>query len=447
MVSIPPPITQMKTEFERARRWRRGRHEPLQFGDVRWEALDRFLSLGFPTSQDEEWRFTDVAPIAGKIFTLALQSANDAKYLGLAPLRLPDDFASEMVFVNGYCLTAASNFPAPPRGALLGSLSEKLDSGASDVVPYLARIASFERRAFPALNTALFGDGACILIPAHTVLEKPLHVRFISTGEADMRPAMSNPRVLVVLGAASQATIVESYVGPRSVPYFTNAVAEIVLGENAALDHYKLQCESVQAYHISATNVVAASGANCSRHFISLGGALVRDEFRAVLGQGAQCTLDGLYLADGERLVNNHTTMDHLMQRCRSRQVYNGILAGRGRSVFAGNLNVGADAHETDARQTHRTLLLSEDARSNSTLHFENSARKAHCVQRVVARRMDEDASMYGRSRGLPDAEARRLVACDFVRNILKRLPLQPLAHGVEELLQEQLHAMLESVE
>ena len=219
MVSIPPPITQMKTEFERARRWRRGRREPLQFGDLRCEALDRFLSLGFPTPQDEEWRFTNVAPIAEKIFTLALQSANDAKYLGLAPLRLPDDFAAELVFVNGHCLTEAATLRALPLGTRLESLSQILDSSASDVLSYLARIAPFEHRAFVALNTALFADGACVLVRTHTALEKPIHLRFISTGEADMRPAMSNPRVLVVLDDASQATIVESYVGPKGVQY------------------------------------------------------------------------------------------------------------------------------------------------------------------------------------------------------------------------------------
>ena len=447
MVSIPPPITQMKTEFERARRWRRARREPLQLGDLRWEALDRFLSLGFPTPRDEEWRFTNIAPIAEKIFTLALQSASDAKYLGLAPLRLPDDFGTELVFVNGYCLTEASTFRALPLGARVESLSQILDSSASDVISYLARVAPFERRAFVALNTALFADGACILIPAHTVLEKPIHLRFISTGEADMRPAMSNPRVLVVLDDASQATVVESYVGPKGVQYFTNVVTEIVLGQNAALDHYKLQCESMEAYHTSATNVVAASGANCSRHYINLGGALVRDDVVAVLGgEGVKCTLNGLYLVDGERLVDNHTTIDHVMRRCRSHQVYNGILADHARSVFDSKIMVGAEAHQTDAKQTNRTLLLSEDARINSTSQLENLAEEVHCIQRTVGRRIDEDAAFYIQSRGLGDAEARRLVILAFVRHMLKRLPLQPLTRGVDELLQRQLEGLLGSV-
>src|SRR5207302_5250257 len=143
----------------------------------------------------------------------------------------------------------------------------------------------------------------------------------------------------------------ESYVGPKGVQYFTNAVTEIVLGENAALDHYKVQCESMEAYHTSATNVVAASGASCSRHCIHLGGALVRDDVVAVLGgEGVKCTLDGLYLVDGERLVDNHTTIEHGKRCCRSRQAYNGILTDRARSVFDSKIVVRAGAHQSDAK-------------------------------------------------------------------------------------------------
>ena len=446
MVSIPPPITQMKTEFERARRWRRGRHEPLQFGDIRWEALDRFLTLGFPTTWDEEWRFTDVAPISEKIFTLALPSANDVKYLSLVPLQLPGDFATELVFVNGYFLAVEPSGAVLPAGIQLGSLSEVLDSNETEVTSYLARVAPFVDRPFVALNTALFVDGACILIPARTVLDKPIHARFISTGEADRRPAFSNPRVLVVLGDQSRATVVESYVGPKGVPYFTNAVTEIVLGENAVLDHYKLQCESNEAYHTSATNLVAACGASCSRHCINAGGALARDEVVAVLGgEDAKCTLNGLYIADGERLVDNHTTILHRKQRCRSHQVYNGVLAGNAKGVFDGKIVVDTTASQSDAKQTNRTLLLSEGARVDSTKHLEKLAKDAHCIQRRVIRRVDEGAQLYVRSRGTGDAEARRLVIRVFLRGMLKRLPLHPIAVGLEALLHQQLESMMGS--
>jgi Fe-S cluster assembly protein SufD len=447
MITHTPAVAQFKTEFERARRWRRGHREPLQFGDIRWEALDRFLSLGFPTVGDEEWRFTSVTPIAEKIFTLTAQPESDANRVALPPSGLPDQFGTELVFVNGYCLPDASTLRALPSGVRVEPLSEILDSSATDVASYLARVATFQHSAFVALNTALFADGACILIPAHTVVEEPIHVRFISTGEADMRPAMSNPRVLLVLDNASRATIVESYVGPKGVQYFTNVVTEIVLGENAALDHYKLQCESKEAYHTSATYAVAGSGANCSAHSISLGGALVRNDVVAVLGgEGVKCTLNGLYLADRERLVDNHTTIDHMMPHCRSQQVYNGILADRARSVFGGKIMVGADALKTHAKQTNRALLLSQDARINSTSNLENFAKGVNFTQRFVGRQIDEEAAFYTQSRGMGDAEAHRLVILAFVRDMLNGLPLQSLTRGVKELLRQQLEGMLRSV-
>lgn len=447
MLTVPPQLTQMKTEFERARRWRRIRREPLEFGAIRWEALDRFLSLGFPTTREEAWRFTDIGPIAEKIFSLPFPSASDAKHVGPSLLHRRDDFAAELVFVNGYYLPEASTFNVLPSGARVESLFETLDSRPADVLLHLARVAVFERRPFVALNTGLFTDGACILIPANTAVEKPIHVRFISTGEADTRPAMSNPRALVVLDDSSQATIIESYEGPKGVQYFTNAVSEIVLGDNATLDHYRLQCESAEAYHTSATYVVAASGATCSAHSISLGGSLVRNDVVAVLGgESVKCTLDGLYIANRERLVDNHTTIEHVMPRCRSHEVYYGILADRAKSIFDGKFIVGADAHKSDAKQTSRTLLLSEAARANSTWHYQSLAKGVNCSQRVVDRQIDEDAAFYIRSRGLGDAEARRQAILTFVRNILKALPFQPLAHGVQTLLDEQLEDLLGSI-
>jgi Fe-S cluster assembly protein SufD len=241
-------------------------------------------------------------------------------------------------------------------------------------------------------------------------------------------------------------------VGPKGVQYFTNAVTEIVLGENAVLDHYKLQCESMEASHLSATNVIAAAGANCSRHCVNAGGALVRDEVVAALdGEDAKCTLNGLYIADGEQLVDSHTTILHMIQRCRSHQVYNGVLAGHARGVFDGKIVVGAEASQSDAKQINRTLLLSEGARIDSTKHLEKLAKDAHCIQRRIIRRVDEEAGLpslayaYVRSRGMADAEARRLVTHAFVRGMLKRLPLQPIALGLEELLRHQLESMMGS--
>ena len=419
---------------------RRSPAEPAELVRTREEALNRFLAVGFPTTRDEEWRFTSVAPIAGHAFTLAEAAAN-AGHRDVAPLRLPGVFGAELVFVDGRFALALSSIDELPRGVRLGSLADDAGSHANGTESHLARVAPFDRRAFVALNTALFTDGAYIQIPAHTVMEKPIHVLFVSSGETDgRRAAMSHPRVLAVLGDDSQAAIVESYAGPEGALYFTNVVTEIVLGENAVLDHYKLQHESTEAYHVGAMFLKAARSAHCASHSISLGGSIVRNDVVAVLdGEGGECTLNGLYLADGHRLIDNHTTIDHAMPHCGSREIYKGILADRARGVFNGKIIVRPDAQKTDAKQTNRALLLSEDAQVNSKPELEIFANDVKCTHGAAVGQLDEDAVFYLRSRGLSLAEARHMLIHAFAGDVLNRMPLEAIRNGVEAVLRRQL--------
>jgi Fe-S cluster assembly protein SufD len=268
-------------------------------------------------------------------------------------------------------------------------------------------------------------------------------VLFISSSSGGLA-TMSHPRVLAVIGQGSQASIVESHAGADDAAYFTNAVTEIMLGENAALDHYKVQQESPQAYHVGAQHVVAHRSANCTSHSISLGGSLVRNDVVAVLdGEGAECTLNGLYLADGQRLVDNHTTIDHAKPHCGSREVYKGVLADRARGVFNGKIIVRPDAQKTDAKQTNRALLLSEDAQINSKPELEIFANDVKCTHGAAVGQLDEDAVFYLRSRGLGLAEARHLLIHAFAGDVLNRMPLAPVRHAVEEVLQRQLAEVL----
>jgi Fe-S cluster assembly protein SufD len=419
---------------------RRPHAEPVELARTREAALSRFLALGFPTTRDEEWRFTSVAPIAGHSFAQAHASAN-AGHRSLAPLRLSGVAGAELVFVDGRFAPALSSIEDLPRGARLESLADYAGSVANGTVPHLTRVASFDQRAFVAFNTAFFRDGAYIHIPAHTVMEKPIHVLFVSSGDSDQRrTAMSHPRVLAVLGDNSQAAIVESYAGPDGALYLTNVVTEIVLGNNAVLDHYKLQHESTEAYHVGAIFLKAGRSANCASHSMSLGGALVRNDVLAVLdGEGGECTLNGLYLADGHRLIDNHTTIDHAMPHCGSREIYKGILADRARGVFNGKIIVRPDAQKTDAKQTNRALLLSEDAQINSKPELEIFANDVKCTHGAAVGQLDEDAVFYLRSRGLGLAEARHLLIHAFAGDVLNRMPLAPVRHAVEEVLQRQL--------
>jgi Fe-S cluster assembly protein SufD len=407
---------------------------------ARDEAWRQFLSLGFPTTRDEDWRFTSVAAIAGGEFRLP-PPLNGEPYMDPARYRLPGA-AAELVYVDGRYVSAVSRVGTLPAGSRVESLAHSLDTGGGELEPYLTRVAPFEGHPFIALNTAFLGDGACIQLPPGAIVEQPIHVLFVARNAGG--PVMTHPRLLVVLGDSSQASIVETYAGPEGAEYFTNAVVEVVLGENAVLDHCKLQYEGGAAYHVGAIHVRAARNAACRSHSISIGGGLVRNDVVAVLdGEGVECTLNGLYVADGQRLVDHHTTIDHARPHCGSRELYKGILADRARGVFNGTVIVRPDAQKTDAKQTNRALLLSEDAQINTKPQLEIFANDVKCTHGAAVGQLDEEALFYLRSRGLGDAEARRLLIHAFAADVLNRLPHDAVRAGVEERLQHQLARVL----
>jgi Fe-S cluster assembly protein SufD len=333
-----------------------------------------------------------------------------------------------------------SSHGALPKGSRLENLAAVHQTPGRGIERYLARNGPFDRHPFVALNTAFFADGALVEVPAGAIVEGPIHLLFVAADASSGRSLMVHPRVRIVLGANSQASVVETYAGSSAAKYFTNTVTDIVLGENAVLDHYKLQYESATAYHMGALSIHAQRSATCASHSISMGGALVRNDIVAVLdGEGIDCALNGLYVADAERLVDHHTTIDHARPHCGSREIYKGILADRARGVFNGKIVVRPDAQKTDAKQTNRALLLSEDAVINTKPQLEIFANDVKCTHGAAVGQIDEEALFYIRSRGLSDAEARRLLIHAFAADVLDRVPLAAVRSGVELRLQQQL--------
>ena len=423
----------------RARRAR----DPVALRQMREAALNDFLSRGFPTTRDEEWRFTSVAAIAERTFTLVDGHHRDATEADLAPLRLPES-AVELVFVNGRYAPDLSDGHALPHGSRVVSLASALESRFDSIASHLGRVAPFERNPFVALNTAFLDDGAYLELPAGAVVHHPIHFLFIATDRTDGRETMAHPRVLVGLGANSEASIVETYAGSGEATYFTNAVRELVLGENAVLNHYTLQYESTSAFHVGACYVHAGRSATCALHAVNSGGALARNDVVAVLnGEGIDCTLNGLYLADRQRLVDNHTTIDHAQPHCASREIYKGILADRAHGIFNGKIIVRPDAQKTDAKQTNRALLLSEHAQINTKPQLEIFANDVKCTHGAAVGQLDDEALFYLRSRGLSAAYARQLLIRAFAADVLNRLPLESIKTGVAARLQRQLAGAL----
>lgn len=403
------------------------------FHRVRKEAIGRFAELGFPTSKLEEWKFTNVDPIARMPFHSAEFRADGLPAERLAELPLAhaafEQRCSRIVFVNGHYNPQLSSRELP-EGLIASSLASAIERDAPSVKEHLARHASFQQNAFVALNTAFLQDGAFIEIPSGVTLDAPIYLLFVSTAD---EPIASHPRTLIIAGDNSQATIVEDYLAVGDGVYFTNAVTEIVAGNNSVVEHYKLQDENAEAFHVATVQVHQARSSIFTHHSISFGGALVRNDVNVALdGEGAQCTLNGLYVTANKQHVDNHTVIDHIKPHGTSRELYKGILDDRSSAVFNGSIIVRKDAQKTDARQSNKNLLLSENATIDSKPQLEINADDVKCSHGTSIGHLDEDSVYYLRSRGIGAKEARSVLTYGFANDVLNRMKLDAVRVRLE---------------
>jgi Fe-S cluster assembly protein SufD len=407
---------------------------------IRKAAIKRFVELGFPTTRNEDWKFTSVDPIAKIPFRPVLsyeQNGVTLEQIDRATFGLPD--CIRLVFVNGQFSADLSSSISAQGGVTVTSLGSALASHAEWLEPYLARYASYDTHAFTALNTAFIRDGALVSVPKGKNVEKPVHLIYAATSMGE--GCVAHPRNLILAGPGSQATLVETYLGLEEEVYFTNAVTEIIAAESTVIEHCKIQRESPEAFHVGTTQVHQARNSKVTSHFVSLGGALVRNEVRVVLdAEGCESTLNGLYLARDQQHVDNHTVIDHAKPRCTSHELYKGILDDRAHGVFNGKIYVRQDAQKTDAKQTNQTLLLSEDALINTKPQLEIYADDVKCTHGATVGQLQEEAIFYLRSRGIGEKAARGLLTYAFANDIIDRLQVSPLRAQLEDYLLSQQH-------
>lgn len=405
---------------------------PPALQHARKAAIARFGEVGFPTAHDEEWRFTNVAPLARTRFQLA----SDGK--AALPQGLPD---RGLVFVNG---AFQRGLPAGtlPGGVVVGRLADALQQHPQLVEPYLARLARTDASPFTALNTAFLRDGAFVYVPAGVAVEEPLHLVFVSNPAEESVAYLRN---LIVIGDNARVSLVESYLGNDGTSYFTNAVTEISVAANAAVDHYKVQQEGRGAFHIATMQVHLARGSTFASHAITLGGALTRNDANAVLdAENCECTLNGLYMGNGTQVIDNHTRIDHAKPNCTSHELYKGILGGQARGVFNGKIYVHPDAQKTDAKQTNKTLLLSDDAVIDTKPQLEIFADDVKCTHGATIGQLDAESIFYLRSRGIGLAEARSLLTYAFANDIVSRVKVDTVRARLERVLLTQQGLPLE---
>ena len=398
---------------------------------LRRSGLETFDRIGFPSTRQEEWRKTNVAPIQRGSFRRADSELEFPSTEQIQPFLLPDSV--ELVFVNGRFSPALSATELP-QGIYAGSLAEALVRHPDLVEQHLGRYAD-RNHPFVALNTAFIEDGAFIYVPQGTAIAETIHVLFLSI-PIDGEAVVSYPRNLVVAEQSSQLTVVESYGGFGDDRYFTCPVTEIVGLKNSVIDHYRLGQESLGAFHVAMQKVYLDRDANFFTHSINHGGALVRNDIQAMLAaEGIHCTLNGLYLARGTQHVDHQMRVDHAKPNCHSYELFKGILEDRARAVFNGRIYVHQDAQKTDAKQSNRNLLLSKDALVHSNPQLEIFADDVRCTHGSTTGHLDDEAVFYLRSRGIGEEAARSLLIYSFAGEVLKEIRLEAVRKDLEQFL------------
>jgi Fe-S cluster assembly protein SufD len=409
-------------------------HNLAWLRDLRREAFSRFCEVGFPTTHDEDWRFTNISPIANTRFALAL--AGRVSRETVASFEFPSA-ACQLVFVDGHFSRELSNFGELPKGVQAGGLAETIAQNPDRLEPYLGRFLNTQRDAFSALNTAFAEDGAFVHVPRGVVVDKPIYLLFLCTTED---ATMSHPRNLFVADEESEVALVEDYVSLREGISFCNSVTELVAKEGAIVSHYMIEREHKKAFNVSTLRIEQGKSANVDSHSVLLGGGLVRNNVHPVLdGEGAECLINGLFVGNGRQHLDNYMLVEHGKPHCNSRQFYNGILDDHAHGVFHGRIIVHKDAQKTDAKQTNRNLLLSDDAQIDTKPQLEIYADDVKCTHGATIGQIEETALFYLRSRGIDEASARKLLLLAFASECLDRMRQESVRHYVEGMISQYL--------
>ncbi len=414
---------------------------PSWIRDLRDAGIKRFAELGFPSTKQEAWRFTSVSPIADTPFALAPPPAAAVREDDAAPFLLGEAAPHRIVFVNGRWDPALSRVEGLPPGVRVASLARAVHEVPDAVRAHVGGEAGADQSGFRALNDAFLSDGAFVHLGPRAVLEAPLQVLYL-TVPAPGGPTVTHPRTLVVAEREARAAVVETYAAVGEGAYWTNAVTELVTGEGAQIDTYRVQREGALAYHVATTESRQERDSVVNMHAVAFGSGLARHDIAARLGgPGGRLVLNGLYLLRGRQHADHHTTIDHAAPHCESHEYFNGVLEEQARSVFTGRILVRPGAQRTDSKQTNNNLLLSGDAHADSQPQLEIYADDVKCTHGSTVGPLDARALFYLQSRGLDADAARRLLTYGFGAEILGRMEVVPLRDRLDAIVRERVGA------
>ena len=402
---------------------------------LRRAAFERFAALGFPTTKNEDWHYTSVSRIADEEFTLLTAPTDDAQAEQLDPYYFRTENWPTAVFVNGRFSPQLSSLEKLPKGVHIETLAAAWASSAT-LGDQIGHVASTDAYAFTALNTALMYDGAVIEIAADADVPGAIHLLYVT--DATAAKGQIHPRTLIIAGARSRATVVESYVALSNAKYFTNAVTEVSLAAGANLNHYKIQREGLRAFHVGTIEVRQARDSHYQSFSFAIGAELSRTNVYTTLdGENCGATLNGLYMIGGDQHCDHQTQIIHAQPHCFSRELYKGILDGRSHGVFNGKVYVHPIAQKTDGKQTNKTLLLSDQAKADTKPQLEIFADDVKCTHGATIGQIDQQALFYMKSRGVDAETATKLLTYAFAADVLETIELEPLKLELEKLTLE----------
>ena len=412
---------------------------PTWLKDLRAGGIARFGDLGFPTMKQEAWRFTSVAAIADAAFALARPASRKLVPRDIDDYALSGTTSHRLVFVNGFFDPSLSVVSGLPAGVRVEGLAAALERSPDLVRQHLGKYSAIQERPFPALNTAFVREGAFVHIPARVTVEQPIELVFVAVPQRG-GPIVMHPRNLVVVDREARASVIETYAAVGAESYWTNTVTEIVVGDGGRVDYHRVQRENPRAYHVAATETHQGRDSTVNFHTVAFGGALMRHDIGSVMaGPGGTLILNGLYLLTGDQHADHHTFIDHAAPHCESHEYFNGVLDQKSRGVFTGRIIVRPGAQKTDSKQTNNNLLLSSDAHADSQPQLEIYADDVKCTHGSTVGPLDPRALFYLQSRGVSEADARRLLTYGFGAEILGRMEVAPLRAQLDRIVRERL--------
>lgn len=402
---------------------------------VRNSAMDRFEQLGFPSVKEEDWKYTNLATLAKEEFVPVTSSSTDA----LEIQAYPETAETHLVVVDGFLREDLSTKTGLGDVVAIDLFSAAEDARYNKLVrKYLARNAGYHNNGLTALNTAFLQSGVFLWIPKNVKLERPLQITFVADNGTNF------PRLLVVAEENSSATLIENFVSSNGGKYFTNAIAEIVVKDGAQLEHYRVQRESNNAYHVSTTSAELGRSSRYDTTSINLGAQLSRHDVSVVMDhEGAETAVDGLYMVGSDQHSDTHSVIDHKQPHCTSHQLYKGILDGNGRAVFNGKVFVREGAQKTDAMQTNKNLLLSDKARVDTKPQLEIYADDVKCAHGAAVGQIDQEELFYLEARGIGPELGRNLLTYGFAEEVIGKIKIDSIRSQLDEIVLRQLHTSL----